>query len=116
MVYLLECNVRQHILAFGFERSWQAELLAQVAKEGRRNTLRIIVIWAFAHKIHKGYMVSVELIDVPFIVADGLAGGAVPVCRSLFSPAVEVRSTLVPAWILGVVVDISDRLLSDSAD
>jgi hypothetical protein len=36
-------------------RSWQAELLAQVAKDGRRNTMRTIVIRAVAHIINKGH-------------------------------------------------------------
>jgi hypothetical protein len=39
----------------------QAELLAQVAKDGWRNTMRTIVIWAFAHNIQKGYMVSLQI-------------------------------------------------------
>jgi hypothetical protein len=39
-IYVFEFNVRQHVLALGYiwTYSWQAELLAQVAKDGRRNT------------------------------------------------------------------------------
>jgi hypothetical protein len=44
-----------------YGNSWQAELLALVAKDGWGNTMRIIIIWAFAHNIHKGYVVSQQV-------------------------------------------------------
>jgi hypothetical protein len=50
LTYLFELNVRQHISTRLCGRSWQAELLAQVAKDGRRNTIRTIVIRAFKYQ------------------------------------------------------------------
>jgi hypothetical protein len=48
-IYLFEFDICQHIIALGYMdigRSWQAELLAQVAYNGRQNTMQTIVIRA----------------------------------------------------------------------